>query len=30
MAAKVTAQNPPRFESALGIAELATESAASA
>ena len=27
MAAKVTAQNPPRFESALGIAELATERA---
>ena len=27
MAAKVGAQNPPRFESALGIAELATESA---
>jgi hypothetical protein len=30
MAARVTAQNPPRFESALGIAELATESAAPA
>jgi len=27
MAARVTAQNPPRFESALGIAELAIESA---
>jgi hypothetical protein len=27
MAAKVAAQNPPRFQSALGIAELATESA---
>ena len=27
MGAKVAAQNPPRFQSALGIAELATESA---
>ena len=30
MAAKVAAQNPPRFQSALGIAELATESATDA
>jgi hypothetical protein len=30
MAAKVTTLNPPRFESALGIAELATESSTSA
>jgi hypothetical protein len=30
LAAKVAAQNPPRFESALGIAALATESATAA
>ena len=30
LAAKVAAQNPPRFESALGIAALATESTAAA